>query len=190
MISLLYFDSPRINRQVNVASHFRALGILAGNTGMPIGSKVAPAADSVRRELQANRATVLYLLGHSEGKGGMIAGGSPALNGQTLATWLPRRVERVPRIILFNTCDGVASGLVEASLKAGVQTVVAAAGIIPIAVMCPYAETLFRIWINEDVPLAEAVQQTNTTFAKAGFRFDVFGDPSVTINSLSHSTTP
>lgn len=173
MIDLVYLDSPRINRQVNVAAHFRALGGIATSARIPAGSQVVFHADGVRRVLQTCRATVLYLLGHSEGSGGMVAGGVPALDGRSLTAWLLRRAGCLPRAILFNTCDAAASGLVSAALDAGVPAVVAANRVIPIDRMCPYAEMLLQTWLGAGASLPEATRFANDAFGPSGMRLDV-----------------
>jgi len=172
MIELVYLDSPRINRQVNVASHFRALAGIADRAGMPAGAHVVFNADGLRRALQASAATVLYLLGHSEGSTGMVAGDGPTLDGNALAAWLPRRPGRLPRVIVFNTCNAVASGLVRAALSAGVPAVVGGSGPIPIDRMCAYAETLLHTWLG-GASLTEATRFTNDVFGRYGMTLDL-----------------
>ncbi|MBK8256406.1 MAG: hypothetical protein IPK82_27525 [Polyangiaceae bacterium] len=175
MIQLLYLDTPRINRRVNVAAHFRTLKSMAERAGIPVGSEVVFLAEEARRHMQASTAGVLYLLGHSEGTGGMVLSGRPALDGRTLAAWLPRRAERLPRVALFNTCDAVSSGLVRAALAAGIATVVAAPAPIPIDAMCTHSETLFRAWLESGASLTEAVRLANATFAHQGMLLEVHG---------------
>lgn len=177
MIELVYLDSPRINRQVNVAAHFRALGRIATSSGIPTDSQVVFDADGVRRALQTCRATVLYLLGHSEGSGGMVAGGAPVLDGTTLTAWRLRRAGCLPRAILFNTCDAVASGLVRATRDAGVPAIVAASHAIPIGRMCAYAETLLQAWLAARASLTEATRLANDAFGPHGMRMDVIESP-------------
>jgi hypothetical protein len=175
MIELLYLDSSRINRQVNVAAHLRALSGIAASAGIPTDSQVVFCADGVRRALQTCRATVLYLLGHSEGSGGMVAGGVPALDGTALTAWLLRRVGCLPRAIVFNTCDAVASGLVNAALVAGVPVVVAANRPIPIDRMCAYADTLLQTWLGAGASLTEATRFANDAFGPYSMRLDAAG---------------
>src|SRR5436190_24375051 len=151
---LIYLDSPRINRLTNVAAHFRALAGFAAQAGMPVSSRVAFSADEARRALQGCQADILYLLGHSQGHGGVVIGGKAALDGRALAAWLPRRIERLPRVIVFNTCDALSSGLVNAALAAGVSSLAAATGSIPISAMCTYGESLFRSWLSNGAPLS------------------------------------
>ncbi len=185
MILLLYLDSPRINQQASVASHFRALSESAGVTGLPVSNQVVFTSDSARRELQASRTNLVYLLGHSEGKGGMVIGGKPSLDGRALSAWLPRRAERLPRVIMFNTCDAISSGLVNAALEAGVATVIAARGLIPIEVLCPFGEVLFQSWFAEKVSLAMAIKKVNEEFEKTSVSFEVFGEQAPSLTSES-----
>jgi hypothetical protein len=103
----------------------------------------------------------------------MVAGGVPALDGTALTAWLLRRAGCLPRTILFNTCDAVASGLVSAALDAGVPAVVAANGPIPIDRMCAYAETLVQAWLGAGASLKEATRFTNDAFGAYGMRLDV-----------------
>lgn len=173
MIELLYLDSSCINRQVNVAAHFRALSGIAASAGIPTDSQVVFDADGVRRALQACRASVLYLLGHSEGSGGIVAGGVPVLDGRALTAWLLRRAGCVPRTVLFNTCDAVASGLVSAALDAGVPAVAAANRAIPIGRMCAYAELLLQTWLAAGASLTEATRLANAAFGLHGMQMDV-----------------
>lgn len=182
MIEFVYLDTSRINRQVNVAAHFRALGRIATSAGILAGSHVVFHADGVRRVLQTCRATVLYLLGHSEGSGGMVAGGTPVLDGAALTAWLLRRASCPPRAILFNTCDAVASGLVHAAQDAGVPAVVAATRAIPIGQMCAYAETLLQAWLAAGASLTEATRLANDAFGSRGMQMDV-------IDSSQHGTS-
>lgn len=181
MIELMYLDSSRINRQVDVAAHFRALGCIATSAGIPAGSHVIFHADGVRRVLQTCRATALYLLGHSEGSAGMVAGGVPALDGTALTAWLLRRAGCRPHTILFNTCDAVASGLVRAARDAGIPAVVAASHAIPIGRMCAYAETLLQAWLAAGASLTEATRLANEAFGPQGMQMDV-------IDSSQHGT--
>lgn len=185
MIDLLYLDSPRINRQVNVAAHFRALGRIATSAGIPADSHMVFHADGVRRVLQTCRATVLYLLGHSEGSGGMVAGGAPVLDGRALTAWLLHRAGGLPRTILFNTCDAVASGLVSAALGAGVPAVVAANRPIPIDRICAYAETLLEIWLAAGASLTEATRLANDAFGPYRMRLDVMDVRSCTPHGVA-----
>jgi hypothetical protein len=177
VIALCYLNSNQINRQVNISTHFRTLSrILRAGCDAPLANDVFSTTDSLRRRLREGGYKVLYLLAHSNAAKGMVIGGRETINGRAFVSHLPSRRERLPRLVFFNTCDGVASGLVEASLRAGVQTVVAAAGPIRIDGMCGYAEGLFQSWVAERVPLAEAVQHTNEAFTAQGVRFEVFGD--------------
>jgi hypothetical protein len=140
---------------------------------MPSASHVVFTGAGIRRALQASGATVLYLLGHSEASAGLVVGGDPSLDGRTLAAWLPRRSGRVPRVILFNTCDAVASGLVSASREAGVEAVVAASGAVPIGRMCAYGEMLFRTWLETESSLTDAMQVANAAFGRYGMHLEL-----------------
>lgn len=168
--NLLYLDSPSLNKQLNVSLHFQKLSsIMDGNcTQSKIQNLVA-----LKRQLKNNRSEIIYFLAHSDKDNGMYIGEESNVNGEKLTELFSNQQNRIPKLIIFNTCYGVQSGLVEACLIAGVETVVASEQAVPIGFMCGYMEVLFFGWKNKGLSWDKAIVQKNQNFDGLEIRYSV-----------------
>ncbi len=170
-INCMYLSSNRLNQRLNASLHFKKLAsIFSSDNGEPRCNDLS----ILKQQLANNRSPIIYFLAHSERKKGMYIGENANVNGDKLGSMLHTQTNRIPKIIIFNTCYGIQSGLVGASLKAGVQTVVATERTIPIAHMCAYIESLLENWQYGGLSLNKTVLQTNQAFKRRSVEFAVY----------------
>lgn len=168
-LNLLYLDFPTLNKQLNVSLHFQKLSaILSGNCTQ---SKIQNLA-SLKRYLKNNRSKIMYFLAHSDINKGMYIGENSNLNGEKLATLFSNQPNRIPKLVILNTCYGVQSGLTEACLKVGVETAVASNKAVPIKYMCGYMEVLLAGWRNGN-DIKRAIEQANRVWEGRGLAFKI-----------------
>ncbi|NOQ27980.1 MAG: hypothetical protein GQ564_21665 [Bacteroidales bacterium] len=169
--NLIYLDSPSLNKQLNVSLHFQKLSsIMEGNCTQ---SKIQNLA-SLKTQLKNNCSEVVYFLAHSDKRKGMYIGENSNVNGEKLAALFSNQQQRIPKIVIFNTCYGVQSGLVEACLGVGVETVVASEGAITIKFMDRYMERIFEELKDRRRTLPTAVERVNKEFEEIWGEFIVF----------------
>ena len=176
MLSVFVLSSSRIIRRVNIPCHLLTVQSLLHSCG-PLSVRTDQSASlaALQNQMRDDSSTILYFVSHSDGAHGMRLLKGGYLDGHCFAHLMSLRSRSIPSMVFFNTCDGVKSGLVEAALDAGIQTVIAADRPIRIKFMCKHAEMLFSLWARGE-PLQEALDQTNREFRNRGVRFDIFGD--------------
>lgn len=167
-INLLYLDSPSLNKLLNVSLHFQKLSSIIGSNCTQ--SKIQNLT-SLKRQLKNNRSEIVYFLAHSDKDKGMYIGENVNINGKKLAEIFPTQEKRLPKLVIFNTCYGVQSGLVEACLNEGIETVVASDKAVPIKGMCGYMETVFEGMEDKRKTLNSVVKQANKNFEKRNIEF-------------------
>lgn len=173
-----------INHRVIVPGHMRSLGDVFWGAGCCVEQRVFYRVAELRRELRGGESKWLYIIAHSDKIRGMHVGESITINGEKFASMLPPRKERRPEMIFFNTCHAVQSGLVEASLKAGVKTVIASDKAILIQYMCAYAEAFFRSWLVDQLLLKQALEKTNHAFADKNISFEIYGHDRIDLRKM------
>lgn len=156
--NLIYLDSPSLNRHINVSLHFQRLSSL--NDGRCTQYKIQSLYD-LKRQLKSNRSAMVYFLAHSDRIRGMYIGENININGEILTTLFSNQPLRIPRVVIFNTCYGIQSGLVDACLEAGVEVVFASRQAIRIKEMCGYWEVLLEKEIRSSESLHEDLTISN-----------------------------
>jgi hypothetical protein len=173
MIALVSIPHPRIDAQVNVASHFQRLAslLLARLSDEHVALEVRGRRD-FGRLLTRSPLRFLYLLGHSDRAGFRWENGG-ALGADTLLRALAGVAFSEHAVAWLSTCDASASGLLAAVQRLGPAAVVAADAPIPVAASCAYVEEAATAWEDGPAFLAPVLERLNGRFQSSGVTFRV-----------------
>lgn len=129
------------------------------------------------------RSDLLYIIGHSNLRGIVIEENkniSPVVLSKLIAQANPYS----PQLLFLNTCYGIESGLAQAAGDAGVKTVIAASGPIPIKHMTQYAEYFFQSWTEDEQSVSKTLEKVNQKFNEKKIQFTFLGNGRMTYSSL------
>lgn len=175
---MFYCPSPTLSQALNLPLHQLELR-KGGGYGMAFGF-AGYTMPALRRYLE-HRSGIKYLIAHSiQGKGMEL--GTQYIGSEMLGQLL-QPLGPIPLLIL-NTCYGIDNGLAKVGLVAGVETILAAEGPIPIQHMTTYSAVLMSTWKNQKLPIRLAVEQVNFEFQTRGIQFQCFGNDQVTLSSI------
>ncbi|MEO9966444.1 MAG: hypothetical protein ABJF11_11680 [Reichenbachiella sp.] len=130
------------------------------------------------------RSDILYLIGHSNEKSGIKLADGNTLSPLILSDLITRSHHYKPRLLFLNTCYGIESGIAAAVKKAGVRTVIAANGTIPIEHMTQYAEKFFECWSEGTLAVSKALEVVNQNFKDNKIQFTYLGNGRQTFRSI------
>ncbi|MEP3386725.1 MAG: hypothetical protein ABJO02_00970 [Reichenbachiella sp.] len=132
------------------------------------------------------RSDILYLIGHSTKKKGMVLADGNSLSASFLSDLISQAHHYKPQLVFLNTCYGIESGMAKALKNAGVTTVIAANGPILIKHMTLYAERFFQCWADDKQAVSHAVKSINQEFKDKEIQFTSLGNGRMTFRSLSN----